>query len=264
MHATLDDLLGDASYLGSCPGLIAALHTWSQALVWQPQLPGLVTGGDLTGEGQWRAVRSGLVGLSAAWPHVCGCWETRNAPSRWDGGPWTRPRTTLPCRWSPTIHWARVPTAVAQSAAMNTMYGHAMRCARLSAGYLLAGRLAEAYTQAERAFDFARTHQERSAQAWILPLLGDLALHDMPTNPEPAATHYQQARALAEALGMRPLQAHCYLGIGMLDGRTGRGPQARMALTTAAELYQAMGMSSWRSQAEVELAHAGTSTERTA
>ena len=31
-HATLDELRGDAKYLGACPGLIAARHTWSQSL----------------------------------------------------------------------------------------------------------------------------------------------------------------------------------------------------------------------------------------
>ena len=48
---------------------------------------------------------------------------------------------------------------------------------------------------------------------------------------------------------MRPLQAHCYLGLGRLYERTGREPLARPALSTAVELYQAMGMLFWRSQA---------------
>jgi len=61
VHETLDDLLGDAQYLGACPGLIAALHTWSQTLVLHPPLHCLVTGGGLTGEGQWREVRNGFL-----------------------------------------------------------------------------------------------------------------------------------------------------------------------------------------------------------
>jgi Transposase zinc-binding domain/Putative transposase len=51
VHETLDDLLGDAQYLGACPGLIAALHTWSQTLVLHPHLHCLVTGRGLTGAG---------------------------------------------------------------------------------------------------------------------------------------------------------------------------------------------------------------------
>jgi len=53
--------LGDAPYLGAQAGIIAALHTWSQTLVCPPPLPGLVTGGGLTGAGEWRAVRHGFL-----------------------------------------------------------------------------------------------------------------------------------------------------------------------------------------------------------
>ena len=44
---------------------------------------------------------------------------------------------------------------------------------------------------------------------------------------EPAEAHYQQALALAEELGMRPLQAHCHRGLGTLYPQTrpaGAGP----------------------------------------
>lgn len=40
---------------------MATLHPWSQTLVFHPHLHGLVTGGGLTDEGQWRAVRHGLL-----------------------------------------------------------------------------------------------------------------------------------------------------------------------------------------------------------
>jgi hypothetical protein len=39
--------------------MIATLPTWSQTLVVHPHGHGLVTGGGLTAEGQWRAVRCG-------------------------------------------------------------------------------------------------------------------------------------------------------------------------------------------------------------
>ena len=51
-----------------------------------------------------------------------------------------------------------------------------------------------------------------------------------------AETYYQQALALAEELGMRPLVAHCHLGLGRLYSQTDRGEQARAALTTAIAL----------------------------
>jgi len=58
---TLFDLLAAPKYLGAQPGIIAALHTWSQTLLLHPHLHCLVTGGGLTPAGQWRAVRHGFL-----------------------------------------------------------------------------------------------------------------------------------------------------------------------------------------------------------
>ena len=58
---TLGILLADPKYLGAQPGIIAALHTWSQTLLLHPHLHGLVTGGGLTPAGQWVAVRNGFL-----------------------------------------------------------------------------------------------------------------------------------------------------------------------------------------------------------
>ena len=53
---------------------------------------------------------------------------------------------------------------------------------------------------------------------------------------------------------MRPLQAHCHLGLGMLYAATGQREQARTALTTAIAMYRAMDMTFWLHQAEAALA----------
>ena len=53
---------------------------------------------------------------------------------------------------------------------------------------------------------------------------------------------------------MRPLVAHCYLGLGRLYHQTGRREAARAALTTAIALYRAMEMTFWLPQAEAALA----------
>ena len=53
---------------------------------------------------------------------------------------------------------------------------------------------------------------------------------------------------------MRPLQAHCHLGLGTLCVQTGRWKQARTALATATELYRAMDMTFWLPEAEEALA----------
>jgi hypothetical protein len=50
--------------------------------------------------------------------------------------------------------------------------------------------------------------------------------------------HYQAALSLAEALGMRPLIAHCHLGLGKLYRCTGKREQAQAHLTTASTMYR--------------------------
>jgi uncharacterized protein HemY len=53
---------------------------------------------------------------------------------------------------------------------------------------------------------------------------------------------------------MRPLQAHCHRGLGTLYVTTGQWEQARTALSAAIDLYRAMDMTFWLSQAEAALA----------
>jgi hypothetical protein len=53
---------------------------------------------------------------------------------------------------------------------------------------------------------------------------------------------------------LRPLVAHCHLGLGRLYAQTGRVEQARAALATAIDLYRAMDMTFWLPQAEAALA----------
>jgi len=147
--------------------------------------------------------------------------------------------------------------AVAQAVAMHYLWDHALRVVWLSEAYLLAGRLHEAGTQAQRALEFSRAHQERGHEAYALRLLGEVAVQCMPLKMEKAEAYYRQALALAEELGMRPLQAHCHRSLGILYGRVGRAQQARSALSTAIALYRAMEMTFWLPQAEAALAQTG-------
>jgi predicted ATPase len=79
------------------------------------------------------------------------------------------------------------------------------------------------------------------------------ALSALPHLPETRDTR-EQALALAEELGMRPLVAHCHHGLGKLYATIGRGTEARAELSTAIELYRAMEMLFWLPQAEAALA----------
>jgi len=144
--------------------------------------------------------------------------------------------------------------AVEQSASLGFWAHHALVVATLGEVLLLAGRLEEARHRAERALDLARVHNTRGHQVYTLRLLGDIAARREPPDIELAEAHYQRALALAEELGMRPLQAHCHRGLGTLYAATGQREQARTELSTAIEMYTSMEMTFWLPQTEAALA----------
>ena len=92
---------------------------------------------------------------------------------------------------------------------------------------LLLGRLDEARRLGDRAVESSPSHPGFAAHA--LHLLGDIATHPDRFDAESGEAHYRQALALAEPRGMRPLVAHCHLGLGKLYRRTGKREQAQRA-----------------------------------
>jgi class 3 adenylate cyclase/tetratricopeptide (TPR) repeat protein len=144
--------------------------------------------------------------------------------------------------------------AMEQAMAMEIVDFQAFCRLSLGEAHLLAGHLEEAHALAERTLALTRERQERGHQAYALRLLGDIAARREPPESASAETHYRQALALAEELGMRPLQAHCHLGLGTLYVQTGRPEPARAALTAAVALYRSMDMTFWLPQAEAALA----------
>ena len=104
--------------------------------------------------------------------------------------------------------------------------GHAYRLAWLSEVCRLAGRGEEAGQHARQALDLARQQQARGDEALALHQLGAVYAHADPADATQAEAHYQQALALADELGMRPLQAHCHRGLGTLYAATGQREQA--------------------------------------
>jgi class 3 adenylate cyclase/tetratricopeptide (TPR) repeat protein len=143
---------------------------------------------------------------------------------------------------------------VEQTDTMGDIFDHVLGVIPLSEGYLRAGRIEDAHHQACHAVEVCRQHQERGHEAWALRLLGEVAAQHDPPSLEHAEDYYRQALALAEALGMRPLKAHCHLSLGKLDVLTGRHDAAQVELTAAIELYRAMEMTFWLPEAERALA----------
>src|SRR6266705_366744 len=116
------------------------------------------------------------------------------------------------------------------------------------------GRGEEACQHARQALDLARQQKDRGDEALALHQLGVVHAHADPPDAAQAEAHYQQALALADELGMRPLMAHCHHGLGTLYAATGQQEQARAELSIALEMYQTMEMAFWLPQAEAALA----------
>jgi tetratricopeptide (TPR) repeat protein len=115
---------------------------------------------------------------------------------------------------------------------------------------LLLGRVDEARPLADRAVESSRRQPGFTAHA--LRLLGDIATHGDRFDPESGAFHYRQALALARLHGMRPLVAHCYLGLGRLYHRVGETEHARENLTAANTMYREMEMGFYLGQGQGE------------
>jgi tetratricopeptide (TPR) repeat protein len=140
------------------------------------------------------------------------------------------------------------------SESISTGARRAVFWAWLSESHRLGGHGAEALQHARQALDLARQQKDRGDEALALHQLGVVHAHADPLDVVQAEAYYQQALALAEELGMRPLQAHCHSGLGMLYTKTGQQEQARAALSTAIDLYRAMDMTFWLPQMEAALA----------
>jgi class 3 adenylate cyclase/tetratricopeptide (TPR) repeat protein len=114
---------------------------------------------------------------------------------------------------------------------------------------LLLDRLDEARSLANRAVEFSPSQPRVASHA--LHLLGDIATHPARFDPESGEANYRKALAFAGPRGMRPLVAHCHLGLGRLYRRTGKADEARNHLATAATMYREMEMRLWLEQAEM-------------
>jgi class 3 adenylate cyclase/tetratricopeptide (TPR) repeat protein len=135
--------------------------------------------------------------------------------------------------------------------------GQSLRTIWLSEAYLLAGREANARAAAQRALGLARQRNERGHEAYTLRLLCEIATREDPLDIEKTEGHYHQALALAEELGMRPLIAHCQVGLGKLYRLIGKQQEAKEHLTTATSMMRDMQMGLWLEKAEAELKELG-------
>jgi class 3 adenylate cyclase/tetratricopeptide (TPR) repeat protein len=151
-------------------------------------------------------------------------------------------------------------TAVAQAESGGTLIEGPLWTIWLSEAHLLAGQMTDALQLASSAVDRCAARHERGYQAWGLRLLGEIAARSDPPQVDQAETAYRGASALAEELGMRPLLAHCHLGLSTVCQRSGNLARAGAERSTAVALLREMEMTFWLAGAgaDGELTHATT------
>jgi tetratricopeptide (TPR) repeat protein len=141
---------------------------------------------------------------------------------------------------------------VEQAVTIRLLASQALRLVLLGQAYLLAGRSTSALDVARRALQTAEERHEAGQRAYAHRLLGDIAANADEPDVSAAQSAYHEAMGLAEALGMRPLVAHCHLGLGTLASRTGLRDEAKARLTVAATMYREMDMSFWLQKTEAQ------------
>ena len=85
-------------------------------------------------------------------------------------------------------------------------------------------------------------------------LVGEIALRRDRSDVAAARAAFGAAIVLAAERGMRPLLAHCRLGLGRAHQREGESSRARAEMAAALAEYRAMDMTYWMARAEAELA----------
>jgi class 3 adenylate cyclase/tetratricopeptide (TPR) repeat protein len=156
---------------------------------------------------------------------------------------------------SEALNRIREGERLVEAQATRGIVGHPARAYHaLGRACLLLDQLDEARRLGDRAVKILAGHHGFMAHAEHL--LGDIATHPARFDAESGEVHYLRALTLAEPRGMRPLIAHCHLGLGTLYRRSGKHEQAQEHLTTATTMYREMDMPFWLEQAEVEIREA--------
>jgi tetratricopeptide (TPR) repeat protein len=123
---------------------------------------------------------------------------------------------------------------------------------RWAEGLLLGGNLPEAKRVGRRGLELAEAAGERGFEAEAYHVLARTAAEGDDSELDVACLYYERAVTLAVELGMRPLVAHCHLGLGKLYRRTTDRAKAAEHLTTARAMYQEMDMGVWLEKADTE------------
>jgi tetratricopeptide (TPR) repeat protein len=140
--------------------------------------------------------------------------------------------------------------ALAAMEAMGMVQWRTALLVYLGETYLLANRPGDALALAGRSLSLASQLGHRGSEAWGRRLLGEIAARGDHPDVATAEAHYGAGIVLASELGMRPLVAHCELGLGQLHRRQGNPAKADQHLAAATALYREMAMTFWLGKVE--------------
>jgi tetratricopeptide (TPR) repeat protein len=155
------------------------------------------------------------------------------------------------------LAWTNRPTeglpylerGVTASESMGAKFDLSLSYLAWAEGLLLAGNIQDAKRTADTALKLAVASGERGNEAGILRLLAEISACETPPALGPAVSLYERAKALAGELGMRPLVAHCHLGLARLSERDGDRDEARKHVAAATAMYRETGMRFWLERA---------------
>jgi DNA-binding SARP family transcriptional activator/tetratricopeptide (TPR) repeat protein len=127
--------------------------------------------------------------------------------------------------------------------------------------FLALGRTEEASALAHAALENARQFGERGHEARALAFLGTVEARRAGAEGSRASELYEQAMAMAEELGMRPLVARCQLDAGCLWLAAGNRARALEELERAAATFRELDMPCWLAQVDARLRGQNGTTE---
>jgi class 3 adenylate cyclase/tetratricopeptide (TPR) repeat protein len=111
--------------------------------------------------------------------------------------------------------------------------------------YRAVEKVSEAFETVSRALKISDKRGERGFEAWALLVMA--GIKNAAQQHEEAINWNQRALQQASDLSMRPLVAHCHLGLAESYLHLGNEKQAQFENETALEMYQSLGMTYWQS-----------------
>jgi len=164
---TLCTLLADPKYLGAQPGILAALHTWSQTLVLHPHVHCLVTGGGWTPEGHWKAIHNGFLLPARVVMAVFRGKMVAAIRQAWAYGTVVLPEPLRPQQWLNLLNRLGHPTKTKWNVRIMERYRHGAGVVTYLARYLRGGPIKNArlvaYDGACVTFTYRARHEEAEA-----------------------------------------------------------------------------------------------------